>query len=377
MPYCYAPRTNLDVSPTGDINPCCKFRAEHYSEKFNISTNTLDDYKNSKMLAEVKQDFNNNLWPKGCERCRIEEENNIPSKRQLDWDRWKDNYTNYADEDGFITSSVAFGNVCNLKCITCGPESSSRWYHEYKDIYGIETKPLRYFNETLPSKLAEMLPNLIHMDIPGGEPFLSGIKEQQELLTYYCETGKSSNITLHYTTNGIVFPDDVWWSLWKNFKEIDLQISIDGINRRYEYIRYPAEWSTLCENTQQYLIKEQLLDNIRLSVSHTVSAYNIFYLDEFFTWCKQVGLPTPWLGRVHTPVFMRPTVWNTKATQLICKHLAASEYGEVKEWATLLKRVNDDKHFDMFCTKLKQHDNYRGLSFANIFEEMGCYINGF
>jgi hypothetical protein len=127
-------------------------------------------------------------------------------------------------------------------------------------------------------------------------------------------------------------------------------------------------WAVTLENTQRYIQKEKQLANVRLSVSHTVSAYNIFYLDEFFTWCANVGLPRPWLGRVHSPAHMRPTVWPNK--QHIVGHLSRSQYEDVRTWAEMIDNSDDSDQFEEFCKKLHQHDQYRGLDFSQTFPEM-------
>ena len=57
MPFCYAPWTNIDVSPQGDLTPCCKFQTSYYDQKFKVQTNDLDDYLSSDFLKEVKEDW--------------------------------------------------------------------------------------------------------------------------------------------------------------------------------------------------------------------------------------------------------------------------------------------------------------------------------
>lgn len=375
MPLCYAPWTNLDISPTGVIAPCCKFQTKKYQQQFQIQLHSIAEYKSSEFLASVKQEMLKDQWPSGCERCKIEEKNNILSKRQLDYQRWQEHYNKYNfNQSSFITASIAFGNTCNLKCITCGPSSSSRWQKEYQDIVGIDIQSFKFYKKDFVETFLENTPNIVHIDIPGGEPFLSGIPEQKLLLQKYIEVGKASQISLHYTTNATVYPDDSWWELWKHFKEIDLQISIDGINDRFEYIRYPGNWAELVTHVQQYTSKEKELDNFRISVSHTVSAYNIFYIDEFFDWCYNIGLPKPWLGRVHKPEHMRPTVWPQLAREFIAEKLQTSSHEDVRIWAQLVLDNDDSDQFEMFVSRLKQHDAYRGLDFGLVFPELVKFL---
>jgi hypothetical protein len=329
---------------------------------------TLSKYSNSAFLANIKQDFAQNTWPAGCERCKIEEENNIPSKRQLDQERWQQHYDSYClDSDQFITASIAFGNTCNLKCITCGPYSSSRWQSEYQTVYGVNILPLKFYKKDFVAEFVAQANGIVHLDIPGGEPFLSGVDEQKQLLQHYVNSKQANNITLHYTTNATVMPDSEWWQLWSHFKQVEIQLSIDGIGARYEYIRYPANWQQVSANVTEYVARQ---NQVKLSVSHTVSAYNIYYLDEFFEWCYNQQLPRPWLGRVHKPVHMRAGIWPVAARTAIAEHLLTSQYPDVPVWAQLLLDSDDSENFDQFQQRTKQHDQYRNLDFKHTFPEL-------
>jgi MoaA/NifB/PqqE/SkfB family radical SAM enzyme len=366
MTFCYSPWTNIDISPSGHVAPCCKFTGptpEYQSVK---------QYVSSDFLKSIKHDFKNQIWPAGCQRCQIEEQNNIESKRQLDYTRWQRHYENYdLVSDQFITASVAFGNTCNLKCITCGPSSSSLWHQEHKQIYGKDVRPVKFFKQNFVQNFVTHAPGIVHLDIPGGEPFLSGVVEQKQLLRHYVQSGQAADTTLHYTTNATVMPDQEWWDLWQHFKEVEVQLSIDGIGARSEYIRYPSNWQNVSDNVAEYVDQQS---QIRLSVSHTVSAYNIYYLDEFFSWCYNQGLPRPWLGRVHNPVHMRVGVWPLTVRQMISEHLLTSKHQDIKVWAQLLLASDDHQHFDQFRQRVQQHDQYRNTNFKHTFPELAQYI---
>ena len=376
MPFCYAPWTNVDISPQGNILPCCKYLIQPHDPGFNIQTHALKEYAGSAFLNQIQQHFLKNSWPAGCIRCEVEEQNNILSKRQLDHARWQEHYARYdLNSDRWLTASIAFGNTCNLKCITCGSYSSSRWQEEYREIYGQNFQHVKFYRSDFVDDFVSQTPGILHLDIPGGEPFLSGVPEQKKLLQHYIDSGQSQDISIHYTTNVTVFPDAEWWQLWSHFREIDMQLSLDGIGARYEYIRYPAAWEDTEHKVHKYIQQEKSIANLRLSVSHTVSAYNIFYLDEFFTWCHNVGLPGPWLGQVHTPAHMRPTVWSAQARDQIVKHLSNSSHADVETWAQVVADSDDSDQFDEFCARLQQHDQHRGLDFTTTFSEMAIYIN--
>ena len=368
MPYCTVPWTNIDISPQGEIRPCCKFKNAYPHKPVNINDNTITDYLNSPTLGEVKRDFMADKWPKGCERCKIEEDSGIESMRMMEQNKWKD-YSENHRELGFLSASIAFGNTCNLTCITCDPYSSSKWYQEYKKLYGISIKPNHFYKEGFVENFYNHAENLFHLDVPGGEPFLSGVKQQKELLNKFCQDGRAKDITLHYTTNCTHFPEDDYIKLWKDFKQVEVQLSIDGIEKRLEYIRYPAEWNVLVRNVNHYLELSKRYTNIKLSISTTVSAYNIGYLDELFDWAYTVGLEKPWLGRVHNPNHLRPTIWPDKAKQYLIEKLQSSKH-DLQSFANLLINEDDTKHFEIFKYRLLRHDQHRKLSFKNTFPEM-------
>jgi hypothetical protein len=375
MTFCYSPWSNVDISPQGDITPCCKFQSQYYDQKFNIKQHSLEQYINSDLVKSVKHEFEQGQWPAGCERCQVEEKNNIPSKRQLDWERWKDHYQLVdLEQPEFLTASVAFGNTCNLSCITCNPYSSSQWRQEYQTVYGTDIVPFHFYKDQFVDDFLTQAPNLIHLDIPGGEPFLSGVREQKQLLQHYIDQGVSNRVALHYTTNATVYPDGKWWELWQHFKEVDIQLSIDGVAHRYEYVRNPAKWDTLVQHVQQYLTKTQQCSNIKLSVSHTVSAYNIFYLDEFLTWNYNIGLPRPWIGRVHNPAHMRFSVWSGTAKNIIVDCLQNSSHDDARTWGEFLLNTDDSDQFELFQQRLKEHDSYRGTDFKRTFPELAEYV---
>ena len=373
MPFCYAPWTNIDIDPQGSMTPCCKFEKQYYNQQYKIQTHSLTEYSNSKLINDVKQDFLEDRWPIGCERCQIEELNKVKSKRQLDYERWKEYYDSYdLDDNKFITTSVAFGNTCNLKCIICSSHASSKWQKEYYELYGEDIPHFKFYKKNFVQDFIKQAPDIVHIDLSGGEPFLSGITEQKDLLSHYIDVGQAKNITLHYTTNVQIFPDKEWWELWSHFKEVEIQLSIDGINDRYEYLRYPAKWSILIENLNKYL--KITLPNFKLSVSHTISAYNVYYLDEFFTWCYNVGLPSPWVGRVHVPQLMRPEIWIEVAKHEIVEKLKTSKHPDVQSWANLINAVDLSTAFGEFKNKLLMHDEYRKTNFKNTFPELAKYI---
>ena len=66
-------------------------------------------------------------------------------------------------------------------------------------------------------------------------------------------------------TNGSIWLDDKKLEFLKNFTDLNICISIDGINSRFEYMRWPGKWNRLLENIEQY----QKICQGNISISYT------------------------------------------------------------------------------------------------------------
>ena len=70
--------------------------------------------------------------------------------------------------------------------------------------------------------------------------------------------------------------------LWTHFKAVQMELSIDDIQERNEYIRYPVKWSSTldflnwCDNETE--------DNVYVSMNKTVQNLNIYYVPDMIDW---------------------------------------------------------------------------------------------
>jgi len=363
--FCYAPWSNINITPSGVIKPCCKFIS---NDIFNINQHTLDDYLNSNFLSQIKSQFLNNEKPKQCQRCWKEENNGVQSKRLLDLSRWQSSYSTYNFKD-ILTMSVAVGNICNLKCRICDSNSSSKWAKEEQIYIGTSNKTHDFFkNSKFISQLIPYLDNVIHLDIPGGEPFVASIDKHLILLDTIINKNRANKVSLHYTTNLTVFPEKQLWLRWQHFKNVDIQVSIDGIENQFEYNRFPAKWSECYANLKQY--QEITHDNTQLSISHTLSVFTIFYLPEFVNWCVNEGLPDPWIGRLNTPVFYQPGIFPDYAKEIIKNKLDSHPSVIVNQWADEVFLHDTQQYINDFYKWTNIVDAYRNQNFNRTFPDL-------
>jgi sulfatase maturation enzyme AslB (radical SAM superfamily) len=288
---CLHPWVGLDINPQGNMKPCCKFSK-------NISNN-LGEYFQSSGLKLLKNKFLNGEKPSDCARCWRDEDAGLQSKRLLDWEYIFKKQV--PDMNSLSVLSLPFGNSCNLACRTCNSFSSSTWGKEAKKIKSfipdIEIFPhTRYYQDSnFINTILNQSDNLIHIDFPGGEPFQAGLNEHFDFLS---KLKNKDKITLHYTTNGTKTIPKKFFDVWALFKHVDCQFSIDGTGDIFEYNRWPAKWSLVYDNLKYF---QENHSELQLSISHTVSIFTIWHLNNFIDFCKKENLPDPYLGLLHNP----------------------------------------------------------------------------
>ena len=195
-------------------------------------------------------------------------------------------------------------------------------------------------------------PNLEVLYINGGEPTL--IKAHWKFLDMLVESGRSKNIILWYNINMTQVPDKAI-PLWKEFKEARVCPSIDDLDHRNKFIRYPTEWSDVEKNLEKIMQVPEL--NVR--ITQTVSAYSYIYLDEFLDWA-----PVPVdMNFVYDPDYLSPAILPP-----VVRRYAHDKFrktmGNRHELGTLLSMFNDDDwdetKWEHFCRYNDELDKIRG-----------------
>jgi molybdenum cofactor biosynthesis enzyme MoaA len=302
---CMAPWARLDVTPSGEFRPCSIYNGTVVNLEsgvpYNNRENTINEVYFSPELTALRQDFLNNKCPKKCEGCWVRERAGLKSIRQhIQWELNSAEFDIdwfYETKDNIKSLALALGNVCNLRCRTCNPEASSSWAAEKiqqlpksekrsSPLYNkLKNKSWVYKKLNFWEDIQDIIPELIELRFTGGEPML--IPKQFKLVKDIADSGHASHIDLNYTTNGTVFPEDAI-NDWKKFKSVVINLSIDDIGPRFEYLRYGAEWQVVEDHFKKYI---QLSNNtFTVMINCTVSILNIFYLDQICKWFDNHGI---------------------------------------------------------------------------------------
>ena len=322
--FCPIAWNHLATNADGSIRMCCQMIHDPYGTVYKEDGTVLtgkDDitqHRNAPVWKKLRQDMLNGIDPEVCKLCTHEEQNGIGSKRQWTRKLYEDVYHKavaLTENDGTIKDEqfpitymdLRFGNKCNLKCRSCGPTDSSLWYDDW-----VKLRPNKLFDyrghnrvkiETLPDG-TNIVPNLFEPDqtytklwshimnnldtikryyFTGGEPTIN--LKHRELLDYYIKRGTANEVTLDYNTNMAGVPSKVF-NQWKSFKQVNLGMSIDGINHHFEYIRHPGKFSTVLKNMRR-VDREEGFEKLIASITLTLSVQNVLHYPEMQWWMKE------------------------------------------------------------------------------------------
>ena len=319
---CAYPWMLLSIGSNGGLRPCCNaIYAEIESEKgVKANINQLEDYSVDRFLnththKELREYMLEGKRHPLCGRCWKMEDSGMQSFRQSINQRYSDIYEQIKDEQplGIFRIEFDLGKKCNLRCRMCAPFSSSligkevQTHAESREYYEMGYDSSEWVdNVNMRDVVTPHLDTLQEIYMIGGEPLI--IDAHEELLTYLIETGSSSKIKLVYNTNGI-FLGKKFIDMWKKFKFVQLNVSIDGMGKQYEYIRNPAKWSTIEGNMKLLMSEISEFTNIECGVTPTLQNLTLSNnsLRDLFLWCEELGLSMGVIP-VNRPDFLQADV---------------------------------------------------------------------
>ena len=252
---------NLFVTTAPAISPCCVSPT--------VDTKTVDFYDSS-YLNGVRSDWDQGIWPKECDFCHKQEEAGYVSRREGSNSWYKEQ--GYSDTDVELVRLDYFtGNYCNLRCAICSPEFSSSWSQELGANVKFEQNDIWKSLDT--SKI-----KFVHFN--GGEPLLS--KEHVKFLE---SLGNKEDIEIQYNTNATILPGNDLLDLWRKFRLVILDFSIDDVGERFEYQRYPANWDMVVDNLNWFYKNSPI--NVMFGVNTSVGVLNYQNINNLDVWMNE------------------------------------------------------------------------------------------
>lgn len=384
--FCILPWIHLATRPNGDMRLCCNANSsgagidhaigivkDNIGYTANFDTTSPSEVWNNNYMKNTRTTMLNNNIPDSCIKCFKEESLGIVSKRMWETGYWYnegidiDELVKQTTADGSIPEKLLYldlrlGNICNLKCIMCSPHDSSKWITDHEKVYpNFESKSIKdqtYWDKTTHnnkwhenkkfwSDLYHQIPNIKQLYFAGGEPLM--IREHKLFLEEIIKRGYADKILIRYNTNGLLLDQDII-DLWTKFKKVKVGISIDAINAKNYYIRYPSEWDIIVKNLH---ILDNTPSNIEVSIATAIQILNIKHLPEFAKWkiqqkFKKINLEhisagiQAGGGIINMHLLYIPTFLSIKCLTQKDKIEVTQIFTDFKEWLYNNYRKDDD-----------------------------------
>ena len=296
------------------VVPCCV----NHETVFGISTEkSLDEIyslDNNTLTNFRKELIQGPRLPKSCSRCTDCEQAGVVSHRQFSNDSWKHIIDQLDfDEEGrqkinkfYLWDGVGYTNLCNLKCRMCPSYLSSTNREEeikhnlpIKSVSPAHAEVLKQYqiNNTFPKMTFDSFANIDdfykffdqHMEyieeikFEGGEPLM--MEQHYRVLELLIAKNKT-DVILKYPTNltKLTYKKYNVLDLWKQFKQVDISISLDAYDKQNYYIRHPAIWDDIISNLEQVKLQ---CPHVKITVSSTMQILNSFAATRLHTWTVQ------------------------------------------------------------------------------------------
>jgi len=240
---CTLPWSGVFVNPDGTVKNC----AVSKTSLGNLHNNTLENILLSDINVSIKTDMLNHTQNSRCNSCyKVENLSNNSSDTISNRNWYKKfgikNLSLYDDPSNFDLTvlDLRWRNTCNLACVYCGPDLSSKWAAELNDTRFTINEEILEKNKKY---IFDKIDNIEHVYLAGGEPLL--IKENYELLTLLYE--KNPNVKIRINTN-LATVDNAIFNKLLLFKNVKWTVSVEATDGEYEYIRYPGNWNKFYTN---------------------------------------------------------------------------------------------------------------------------------
>lgn len=359
--------------------PCCRFHTRFLDESDKADINTYDA-----TFADIRETMMRNEWHPGCYKCRADEESKGSSMRTEADEFFRD----FDDVNRLEYLEITVGRLCNLACISCGPEFSHTWDKDAIAL-GIDSEEkiaqLKKDQEyDLDNLDLDTLQNLKHIKVTGGEPFLH--KQFLRLIIRLAESGLARQIDLEIFTNCTWYPQKVEYDALAEFRKVRINPSIDGVGATNDLIRYPSKFEKIEETLDKWIeMRDNFRGKVHISTATTVSVINAPQMWEFMHWARvakgiDVVLQTVYepnhMSIIHWPQWYKEMLDYTIEQQFAGFNNKAGKYQPAYK---LLKKLcatpSEGDNSEFYIAQLRAMFEHRGqqLEDAHKFYEMIKY----
>lgn len=357
--HCYDLHHNIAIDYINGktlIGPCCQ------SGRIVVDESSITDYWNHPRLEKLRSQSTLDTY--FCNSCIAVEASGGKSRRQNQIEF----YQGWDSSKQIRGVDIKLGNLCNLKCTICGPDSSTAWIPDAEKL-GQNIQDFVYYNKKLQFELSDStaLTDLELVHFWGGEPLIDN--KHIKVLEFLATAGLLKNCRITYNTNGTHKVDQHVLDLWAQAKLVEIYFSIDDIEHRFEYQRYPAKWQLVVDNLAWY--KEHMPPNHLFYITCVVSYLNVWYLPELIKW-KADNFNTNRLGD-NIQLLFQPALGVCAITILSnkLKHQLVEQFAGHTELMPFVKMPNIQDSYtpSRFVDYVNKLDAIRNTNWTTTFKE--------
>ncbi len=294
--FCMLGLLHTYVSPNGNVMPCC---VGDMTKKPLGNINDVSDWNevwNGEDYKEFRKNMVDGKKNPACSFCYDTEKFSKHSARTIANTNYSKDYDEYMDKllpSGELKTNklkyldFRFTNKCNQACITCSHDLSSSWFDLMNKLgYPIAgSKFIEPQDKQFAYRLIDdNLDSVETIYFAGGEPLLS--EYHWYTLDKLVENNRSKDVALRYSSNcsTLRYKDKDILDYWKQFKSVIIMASVDEVQERFNYIRWPGKWETISENLKKIQESFEQVNSVDIThilvYSPVISSLNVHRLKE-------------------------------------------------------------------------------------------------
>jgi MoaA/NifB/PqqE/SkfB family radical SAM enzyme len=331
--FCTTPYSMIMINPDGGYRLCCLTNSLRHDlgaaidpdtgAEMNVWTHSFAQAMNGKWHIEMRKAHQEGRRTEQCSCCYDRDDIKGSSRRTYVTEELgrvipefvqSENAANVMDLTTHklnippVSLDLRFSNLCNLKCYHCGPWYSDKWYEEFADFNKVdnfgwngkrikiseatkgrlganENGDLWWESEIWWERFDELAPSLRHLYVTGGEPML--VPAHAEMLQRLVDKGYAKDVVVELDTNLTALNPKIM-SLWSNFKQVDVRVSVDAVDRLYEIARFPGKWDKFKSNIAD--LQAGKGPNMNVWLTSCISPLSVFQLQATEEFNAEMGI---------------------------------------------------------------------------------------
>lgn len=307
---CLLPWIHAHVTAQGR-RALCAIDLDNHSGEQASDAHSLEAYWNGEEMRDVRRQMLSGTLPARCAQCRGDG-NRAQSLKDEVAARWPDQadiILGQTGADGATTlrpySFDYRSSVCNLKCRTCSPTSSTTAEQEarhHPEIGALETKVATWDRDyrthradAMTHARDELLERvqsreIQHLYWAGGEPLFD--ETHWAVMSALVAGRHAAGVDVAYNTNltMLAFKGQTVEAIWPHFRTIHVQASIDGIGQAGEYIRSGFDSAVFTRNLDRLIALRAGVPALTVSLDVTITSLGLLHLGDLLRFALERDL---------------------------------------------------------------------------------------